>query len=137
MYSMIQNGRRLPVSMLLKLFDSCVAPILLYGAITWGFDNMDVLENVHTRFCKIITKKSKYCHDSFIYGELGRFLNYLNKAINGKKDNICFLIYNMVKHLNCIGKYTSPWLGYVKGTLENCGLNIVCISCSKWLRGVQ
>ena len=38
MYSVIQNGRRLnlPVGMLLKLFDSCVAPILLYGAETWG-----------------------------------------------------------------------------------------------------
>ena len=60
MYSVIQNGRRLnlPVSMLLKVFDWCVAPILLYGAETWRFDNMDVLENVHTRFCKIITKKS-------------------------------------------------------------------------------
>ena len=33
-----------------------------------------------------------------------------------------------MKHLNCIGKYTSPWLGYVKGTLENCGLNCVWIS---------
>ena len=40
-----------------KLFGSCVAPILLYGAETWGFDNMDVIENVHARFCKIITKK--------------------------------------------------------------------------------
>ena len=45
-----------------------------------------------------------------------------------KKDKICFLIYNMMKHLNCIGKYTSPWLGYVKSTLENCGLNNVWIS---------
>ena len=34
----------------------------------------------------------------------------------------------MMKHLNCIGKYTSPWLGYVKSTQENCGLNSVWIS---------
>ena len=27
-----------------------------------------------------------------------------------------------------IGKYTSPWLGYVKGTPENCGLNSVWMS---------
>ena len=33
-----------------------------------------------------------------------------------------------MKHLNCIGKYTSPWLGYVKGTLENWGLNSVWMS---------
>ena len=75
MYSVIENGRRrnLPVSMLLKLYDSCAAPILLYGAETWGFDSMGVLENVHTRFCKTITKKSKYCHNSFIYCKLGQF----------------------------------------------------------------
>ena len=48
--------------------------------------------------------------------------------INGKKDKIYFVIYNMMKHLNCIGKYTSPWLGFVKGTLENWGLNSVWMS---------
>ena len=63
-YSVIQNGRIITIG-------SCVAPIILYGAGTWGFDNMNVIENVHTRFCKIITKKSKYCHNSFRNGELG------------------------------------------------------------------
>ena len=57
--------------------------------------------------------------------------------INGKKDKICFLIYNMMKHLNCIGKYTSPWLGYVKSTLENCGLNRVWISHIQSCSGVS
>ena len=51
--------------------------------------------------------------------------------INGKKDKIFFLIYTMMKHLNCIGNYTSPWLGCVKGTLENCGLNSHCLDISK------
>ena len=89
--------------MLLKLFDSCVAPVLLYGAETlMGFDNMDVSENVHTRFCKIITKKSKYCQNSFSDCEHGRFpqqitatvrvLNYWNKVINAKKDKICLAV---------------------------------------------
>ena len=34
----------------------------------------------------------------------------------------------MMKHLNCIGKYASPWLGCVKSTLENYRLNSVWIS---------
>ena len=36
MYSLIQKGRRLklPTDIMLKLFDSCVAPILLYGWLT-------------------------------------------------------------------------------------------------------
>ena len=38
MYSLIQKGRRLklPTDIMLKLFDSCVAPILLYGCEMWG-----------------------------------------------------------------------------------------------------
>ena len=56
----------------------------------------------------------------------------LEYSITGTKwlmprKKICFLIYNTIKHLNCKGKYTSPWLGYVKGTLENCGLKSVWI----------
>ena len=37
MYSLIQKGRqlKLPTDIMLKLFDSCVAPILLYGCEVW------------------------------------------------------------------------------------------------------
>ena len=37
MYSLIQKGRRLklPTDIMLTLFDSCVAPILLYGCEVW------------------------------------------------------------------------------------------------------
>ena len=87
-----------------------MALILLYGAEKWGFNNMDVVKNVHTWFCEIITKKNKYWLNYFIYCELGRFhlqvtatirvLNHWNKVINGKKYTLYFLIYNMMKHLN-------------------------------------
>ena len=38
MYSLIQKGRRLklPTDIMLKLFDSCVAPILLYMDVKCG-----------------------------------------------------------------------------------------------------
>ena len=39
---------------MLKLFDSCVAPILLYGCEVWGYENTDIIEKVHTQFCKFI-----------------------------------------------------------------------------------
>ena len=52
MYSLIQKGRRLnlPTDIMLKLFDSCVEPILLYGCEVWGYENVDILEKVHTNF---------------------------------------------------------------------------------------
>ena len=46
MYSLIQKGRRLklPTDIMLKLFNSCVAPILLYGCEVWGYENADIIE---------------------------------------------------------------------------------------------
>ena len=54
MYSLIQKGRRptLPTDVMFKLFDKCVEPILLYGCEVWEYENVDILEKVHTKFCK-------------------------------------------------------------------------------------
>ena len=51
MYSLIQKGRRLnlPTDVMLKLFDMCVEPILLYGCEVWGYENVDVLKKVHQK----------------------------------------------------------------------------------------
>ena len=48
MYSLIQKDRRLklPTDIMLTLFDSCVAPILLYGCEVWGYENTDIIEKV-------------------------------------------------------------------------------------------
>ena len=60
---------------MLKLFDSCVAPILLYGCEVWGYENTDIIEKVHTKFGKLIfgVKKSSHNRTMPIYGELGRY----------------------------------------------------------------
>ena len=75
MYSIIQKGRRLklPTDIMLKLFDSCVAPILLYGCEVWSYENTDIIEKVHTKFCKFIFGVSTFSHNMPIYGELGRY----------------------------------------------------------------
>ena len=59
---------------MLKLFDSCVAPILLYGCEVWGYENTDIIEKVHAKSCKFIFGTvSKFSHNMPIYGELGRY----------------------------------------------------------------
>ena len=71
MYSLIQKGRRLklPTDIMLKLFDSCVAPILLYGCEVWGYENTDIIEKVHTKFCKFIFGVSKFSHNGPFHGK--------------------------------------------------------------------
>ena len=43
--SLIQKGRwlKLPTDIMLKLFDSCVAPILLYVCEVWGYEGVCLL----------------------------------------------------------------------------------------------
>ena len=56
MYNVLQNCRRnnLSIECQLDMFDKAILPILLYGSEIWGFENLDLLEKVHLRFCKII-----------------------------------------------------------------------------------
>ena len=140
MYAIIQKGRKfnLPFSTMFKLFDTCVAPILLYGAEVWGFENFDMLERVHTKFCKIIAKKSKFTHNSTIYGEMGRkpmvmlaklrMINFWSKIISGKSAKLSSILYKILYHLDSIDRYTSNWLRCVRETLQNCGLNFIWLN---------
>ena len=56
MYNVLQNCRRnnLSIECQLDMFDKAILPVLLYGSEIWGFENLDLLEKVHLRFCKII-----------------------------------------------------------------------------------
>ena len=73
MYALIQNGRRLrlPSHVMLNLFYKCVVPILLYGCEVWGYENVHVIELVHTKFCKFIFGVYKFTHNMPVYGEEG------------------------------------------------------------------
>ena len=64
----------------LKLFDSLVQPILMYGSEIWGFHKADDVEKVHVRFLKQILGVQLQTSNLAVYGELGRFpLSILRK----------------------------------------------------------
>ena len=48
MYSMLKKCRSLglPIDLQLKMFDTMVAPIPLYGCEIWGFENIDAIESL-------------------------------------------------------------------------------------------
>ena len=62
----------IPVNIQLKLFDSLVEPILLYGSEIWGYENLQIIEKVHLQFCKQIFNVKKSTPNVMVYGELGR-----------------------------------------------------------------
>ena len=56
MYAILKKARRnkLSIQCQLDLFDKAVLPVILYGSEIWGFENLDLLEYLHLRFCKTI-----------------------------------------------------------------------------------
>ena len=75
MYSVLRKSKVLclPADIQLQLFDSMVAPILLYGSEVSGFEKSDVLESLYLQFYKIILKAKKSTPNVILYGELGRY----------------------------------------------------------------
>ena len=69
-----------PVKTMLKLFDSCVAPILLYGSEVWApFMNFDwkhwgttLIERRHTQFLKRLLGVNRSTTNVLVRIEVGR-----------------------------------------------------------------
>ena len=55
------------------MFDCMIEPILLYGSEIWGSENIDVIEQIHLKFCKRILGVRNTTPNYMVYGELGRF----------------------------------------------------------------
>ena len=75
MYALYKKIKNIsfPVDLQLKLFDSLVAPVLLYASEIWGFENKNSIERVHLQFCKSILKVRDSTPNFLVCGELGRF----------------------------------------------------------------
>ena len=67
------NNLNLPIDLQLKLFEHTVLPILTYACDVWGYENLDIIERVHTEFLRKITKCRKNTPVNMLYAELGRY----------------------------------------------------------------
>ena len=58
----------------MDLFDRIVLPILLYGSEIFGYENVNILETLHLKFCKYVLgfKRSTPNCMVHVYGELVR-----------------------------------------------------------------
>ena len=84
----------IPVDLQLKLFDSLVEPILLYGSEVWGFENTCSREKHHLQFCEKILQVRATTPSYIIYGKLGcyplsikiklRMISFWNRFISNE-----------------------------------------------------
>lgn len=73
MFSVIQKSRKLNlyISIQLQLFDSMIAPILLYSCETWGFENVKIIDQFQLKYYKLILNLKSSTPSCMIYDELG------------------------------------------------------------------
>ena len=45
----------------------------LYGSEIWAYENNDIIEKPHLRYCKYTLSVNKSTTSSMVYGELGRY----------------------------------------------------------------
>ena len=102
-----------PVKILIKMFDTCIAPILLYGSEVWGpFTNTDwekwdstQIEKVHTQFLKRILGVNRSTTNVLVRSELGRH----SLLENITTRNINYIIYIENKNITALVKQAANY----------------------------
>ena len=130
LYKRIRN-LNLPIDLQIKLFEHTIAPILLYGCEIWGYQNTQIIENVHNDFLRKILKLRKSTPLYILYAELGRrplqiiiknrMIGFWISIINGKNSKLTNLLYNTLYNENELGNYNSKWIKCIKDTLISVG----------------
>ena len=58
---------------MMKLFDTSIVPILLYGCEVWGFEDPEMIEVYHRSFLRKLLGVHRTAPNCMIYGETGRY----------------------------------------------------------------
>ena len=139
LFSVIIKCRKLglPLSLQIHLFDTMVAPILLYGSEVWGIENVNLIDQFQLKFYKIILKLKQSTPNCMIYGDLGilplsihintRILCYWNKILNCKDEKINSILYRTSYKLYNDGVIKLPWISYVHDLLNYLGMTNVVV----------
>ena len=123
------NNLNLPLDLQLKLFNNTILPIITYSCEIWGYENVQMVERIHTSFLRTITKCRKSTPLYMLYGELGRYpieitiksriINFWTRIITGNQLKLVNILYQKLLHSNEQFK----WLNNVKSILRETGRN--------------
>lgn len=134
LYCRIKN-LNLPIDLQLKLFDHTVLPILTYACEIYSFENLEMLEKVHTSFLRKITNSKQSTPLYMLYAELGRYppehiiktrtIGFWMRILLGKQTKLSYLMYRVL-HPDDTVRY--KWTTNVKNILCNAGRNDVWVN---------
>lgn len=134
MFALLRKAAKvcLPIDLQLQLFDSVVAPVLLYGSEVWAVGDLTVIERLHLRFCKMLLKVNKCTTTNMVYGELGRFPLHITATVRTlgfwyrlceNTNKLSCKLYRLLYRLDSLNIYTSDWIAFVKKALNDTGFS--------------
>jgi hypothetical protein len=138
MYEVLKRGRThsLSVECQLELFDNMVKPVLLYVSGIWGYTkNIDCLEKIQLRFCKLLLKLKSSTPNYMNYGELGRFpieidikirmVSFGARLLLGKETKLSYLSYKLLYTLSIEENVHFVWIKYLKELFDETGYSSI------------
>ena len=135
MFELLKKGRSLflDIDVMLKLFDTTVLPILLYGSEVWGYSSLDLIEKLHLKFCKILLVVKKSTANVMVYGELGRLplsvhvksrmLNYWFHIVSTTDSKLSCILYKLMYNMHIKNQIEFKWIKFVEENLNHLGLS--------------
>jgi hypothetical protein len=117
----------------LRLFDTLVTSVLLYGAEAWGYLSIDQhIELVHTSFLRQFLSVRNSTPLLALYGETGRIplryigtlrtLRYWAKLLSLPEDRYAKIAYNDALDLYYTKPASSPWCLFIYNELRDIGM---------------
>jgi hypothetical protein len=142
MYFLLSKSKDhyLSVECKLKMFDSMVLPILLYGCEIWGYENNDICNSVQINFIRHLLPLKRSTPLFMLYGELGRtpveltvqrrIVCYWARIVSGKQSKLSSILYKVMLSEYLCNDIKYNWLTAVKTILDNLGMSDVWTSQS-------
>lgn len=128
------RNHSIPVDVQLKLFDSLVEPILLYGSEVWGYENLEIIERVHLQFCKRILNLRPSTPNFMVYGELGRHPLHVRANMRmvsfwcrllKNETKLSSILYKLMLALNINEGMNFRWIAHIRSLFDNTGLGYI------------
>ena len=129
----LQQYGTLSKTVLFKIFDTKVCPMLLYGSEIWGLETRDVIERVQYYVCKRFINVSFRANNYAVLGECGRFplyietakraLKYWNKILHMPEHRYVHKCYKMLYYFDALGQQN--WATSIKNILNENGFGFI------------
>ena len=94
----------------------------------FGFENIQILERIHTEFLHNITKTKKSTPHYMLLAELGRYpaeiviksrmTGFWARIVSGKESKLSYIFYKILRHTP---NFQSKWVNFVKKIFDDTG----------------